>query len=75
MIVTSGEFGHVCSSKIDKIEVYLSGEMQVGCTHMDRETGSGTDIAKHALSAMVEEQLQNNREITARPCFSDSRKH
>ena len=61
--------------KIDIIGIYLYGEKQIGCTHMDREIGSGIDIAKHTLSAMVEEQLQNNREIRARPCFSDSRKH
>ena len=35
--------------KIDKIEFYLCVEKQVGCTCMEGEKGSGTDISKHPI--------------------------
>ena len=35
--------------KIDKIEFYLCVEKQAGCTCMEGEKGSGTDISKHPI--------------------------
>ena len=37
--------------KIDKIEFYLCVEKQAGCTCMEGEKGSGTDISKHPISS------------------------
>ncbi len=58
MRVASGDFGHVCGSKKDKIEFYLCVEKQVGCTRMEGEIGSGTDISKHPTYTECTEQAR-----------------
>lgn len=53
--------------KIDKIEFYLCVEKQAGCTCMEGEKGSGTDISKHPISGSVlknGEEMQSNSQGT-----------